>query len=545
MQTNNSWCTYIGWAILCLTASFIVFFPALYVGFLSDDFHMRALSATQDLSILQYFTTNLEGANIGSSYGPIFRLWWRGMYMLFGENPFAYHVFLLVLHATAAYLVGLFSYFLTKKKPLAMVVSVLFLVLQSRAEPVVWVASFPHVFVTVCVLGASIAWLIYLQSKKKVGWYLASLFIWAVALFTKEIAVVVPAIWLLLTLVQTKSWRKKLLQSISLLTLPAVIVFLYLWLRAGATGLLTGYYANTAGVSLSTMIQSVFDVLVGMWLPVDVRRTLVQWFMTHPVAVLLMIGALILYLKQTKQKNAALLFGMALITLIPFTQVSLHPFTQEGERYTYLVSAFMVPFIVFLFAHLFKKRAVFIFAIACIITVQLYWLVPKQLVWIEASKKTTQIITSAHSLSLLPTDHIVLIGFPDNYFGAQMLRNAAGVALGLSVQERIPQYIEYRANALIFSEIREEGGRIILDTRHQSIQENLPTSNITGFPVWQGDYTSSSITNFYALGNRGKNIEISLKKAEIEHDILSDGKDFVLLFVDNLKLKELFRLSSH
>ncbi len=520
--------------VVTLCLSFLVFGSSLSVGFLSDDFHMLSLTETQSLSLGEYFTTNLEGTQVGSSYGPVFRLWWRGMYAVAGDNATIYHMAIVFLHALASWLVGVLAWQISRRQWVSVASSLVFLTLHARAEAVSWVASFPHVFGTVCVLGAVALFLVGIRGNQR--YFLYALLAWLFGLFTKEIAITVPVIWLLIIFVHYTAWQARLLTALRQLTIPAVIVVSYLVLRANATGQLGGYYASESSFSPLATVQSLLDVIIGTWLPVLYRAPIVEMVMVHPVGLLLVALALIIYLKQTNSRQAALYFVFVGIAVLPFTQIALHPLTQEGERYVYLVSAFLVPGTLLLLFQLITHQRHQRLLVATLILVQLMWLMPKLGDWQQAGIRTARLLDSVHALELHSYDQITLVGLPDHYLGAQMLRNAAGEALTreatkeLRFRERIPQYSQ------------EIGIYAGLQAVEQTSSTALLMGSVTGFPVWDGEYSRSTITGFTQPGHQGNGIEISLNTNAIQDNVVFHGQQYVMLYYDGQVLRELLRV---
>jgi protein O-mannosyl-transferase len=205
-------------AALALT-TFIAFLPALEAGFVNwdDDSNFlynpnyRGLGAAQ----LQWMFTNFLMAH----YIPFTWMTFGLDYVVWGMNPAGYHLTNILLHAANAvlfYFIALHLLRLSVPRRLAdgssapilgsAFATLLFAVHPLRAESVAWITERRDVLSGFFYLAAVLAYLQYCDAPVREGrrprspreWYCASLGFFALALLSKEMAMTLPVILLLL-----------------------------------------------------------------------------------------------------------------------------------------------------------------------------------------------------------------------------------------------------------------------------------------------------------------------------------------------------------
>ena len=133
--------------IALLALSFLLYHQTLEVGFLSDDWH--AVSIVKDTkNIFQFFTTNIVGNRVGSSYGPLWNVALFLQYHMFHLQSVGYHIVSVVMMAAAAFTLYGFLRRLSGSLLIGCTAAVLFVCLPSHVETVAWISSQPHVIAT-------------------------------------------------------------------------------------------------------------------------------------------------------------------------------------------------------------------------------------------------------------------------------------------------------------------------------------------------------------------------------------------------------------
>ncbi len=214
-------------SLLLVVLQFLVFNPALDSGFLAYD---------DDVYV--YDNPNIQALNAANvawmfagpyyhSYTPLALLSHAVDYRLWGNNPWGHHLTSLLLHSANTVLLFLFGLMLlhmvrrtpgattpeisTARVPLADTASMvgmffaalLFSLHPMRVESVAWVSDRKDLLVVLFALPCCMAYLTYDHyrgTKRALQWYLGSLFFFVLALLSKSVAVVLPAVLILLDL---------------------------------------------------------------------------------------------------------------------------------------------------------------------------------------------------------------------------------------------------------------------------------------------------------------------------------------------------------
>jgi tetratricopeptide (TPR) repeat protein len=188
------------WLVLVgILSALAVYAQAAYFEFVYDDLsqivqnpQIKSWSAS-----LTYFRTHAWGHTHGLAlyYRPVYMLWLTANYKLFGLNPFYWHVAVIALHIVCCVLVFLFVRRLTANQGIATGATLLFALHPAHVESVAWVSGATDPLLTALFLGAVLCYAKYLDFKAGAGaWYLGSLILAALAVLTKETAVITPAI---------------------------------------------------------------------------------------------------------------------------------------------------------------------------------------------------------------------------------------------------------------------------------------------------------------------------------------------------------------
>lgn len=182
-------------------------------GFLRDDFPVITENPwiTSPAYIPEIFSSTLWGFYSGdfvtgtsNYYRPVMHILLMGSYGIFKTNPAGYHGVNLAFHILNAFLVYLIASCVLHKneggeshvKTFPLIAALLFALHPANAEPVTWVAAIGELSFTFFFLLAF--YLFILNSQRKVFvFYIASLIIYSIALFSKETATVIAPLFLL------------------------------------------------------------------------------------------------------------------------------------------------------------------------------------------------------------------------------------------------------------------------------------------------------------------------------------------------------------
>jgi len=183
-------------AILAVTAA--VYLATLQFGFVSDDVSLILNNPViKDWHAAPYYFTHHMWAHQipwTAYYRPIYMLLFRLEYASFGTNPVAWHAVNLLLHLTATALVYRLACQLLKGDYAPLMAAVLFGLHPSHVEVVSWIAANGDSLLTVFVLASMIC---YVRARYEIAlsrrWMAWSVMFYALAVFTKEPGIFVPA----------------------------------------------------------------------------------------------------------------------------------------------------------------------------------------------------------------------------------------------------------------------------------------------------------------------------------------------------------------
>lgn len=184
----------VGETLACAIA-FLVYVPTLGFQFVYDDkpqiVQNPAIHAWR--YVPHYFTAHAWAElypNVhGDYYRPLFLLWFRLNYALFGAKPEGWHCTTVLCHVAATYLVLSLVRRLTANSGLALGAAVLFAVHPVHIESVAWVSGVTDPLLTLFLIGSFLAYLRFREANRK-GWMVLALALFALGLLEKETAVV-------------------------------------------------------------------------------------------------------------------------------------------------------------------------------------------------------------------------------------------------------------------------------------------------------------------------------------------------------------------
>lgn len=196
--------------------TFIVYWPIIGNFFVGDDFTWlrwagdckKILNADgvrnceSPRNILASYFTNSEGF----FYRPGTKVYFFIMYSLFWINATAYHLVSLILHACSTALIFLLSLRLFKKKLLAFITALFFLLLSINYEAIFWISSTGNMITSFLIFLSLYLFIVWRENKKRI-FFVISLTSSFLAVFFYEMAIVTPA---LILITDIFIFRKKL-----------------------------------------------------------------------------------------------------------------------------------------------------------------------------------------------------------------------------------------------------------------------------------------------------------------------------------------------
>lgn len=195
------------WVVgIVLGVTFLAFSNSLWNGFAYDDttqildnLFIRDLknipkalvTETWYWRVQQDQDPNKQNKPSSPYYRPVFTIYLMLMWSLFGASASGWHLFSLVLHVLASYLLFRMLERLTKDRRLAAIGSLLFAVHPLRSESVAWISGVTDPLLAVFLVSSFYLYLRY-REEGKAKLLFGSLALSALAAFTKEPAVVLP-----------------------------------------------------------------------------------------------------------------------------------------------------------------------------------------------------------------------------------------------------------------------------------------------------------------------------------------------------------------
>jgi protein O-mannosyl-transferase len=260
--------------VVLLIVSFFIYAPSMSGDFIIDDVpQVRDNPYIRDISnISRFFTKGLwENSALEVTtekrYLPMTLVPMLLNYKLWGNNPFGYHVFLLLLHLANTCLVyALIRKLVTGSAMAATVGAAIFVLHPTKVGSVAWIIGGVEPLVTFFLLGAMLAHQSFVNSfnnKKEWRYLLLSLICFQLALWSKEVAIAFPLIVVTYDLI----YRKKIDWPAAFLHTLVVVVYLI------ARSLVLGETGKTEGIDVSQFSRAI-DFALGyselLVFPIDV-----------------------------------------------------------------------------------------------------------------------------------------------------------------------------------------------------------------------------------------------------------------------------------
>jgi len=345
--------------LLLAAAAFVVYAGTLAFGFVYDD-RAQVLDnrlITSWSYVPGYFTHHvwalLDPRVAPNYYRPIFLLWLKLNYSFFMLAPAAWHFANIGLHIVATLQVFWLGQRLLKHRNAAAIAALLFAVHPVHVESVAWLSGVTDPLMCVMMLGATLAFLRWQQTRALAS-YVAALIFAALAFLSKEPAIVLPVL-IFISAWAALSSDKKLSFTERRALLPFfVLACAYLALRQH---ILQGFSHNMANGTVREMVLTWPAVIVfylrQLFLPYElslfhgfpwVESPLSMRFIVPLLVIATAVVAAILAVRASRDRRA-LVAALAWLTL-PLAPMMYLRVYMEGElvhdRYTYVASVGVV-----------------------------------------------------------------------------------------------------------------------------------------------------------------------------------------------------------
>lgn len=413
----------------------ILYYSNLTAFFVSDDFNW--ITNSKDRNPITFFITNSDGGIGGENYGPIINLIYYISYKINGLSPLPYHLFSILFHFSNIVLIYFVSKLFFNKKT-SLLAALLFTVYFNNSEAVAWIAAIPHLSATLFYLLAILLWFKFFRGKKKI-FFIGSLLSFFIALLSKEIALSLPFVLIILYLFEIKRNRKKFhITDLYGFTFYFLVLAFYLYLRYYTTDVVFGYYGRgDFNFEWIYYIKNGISYLITIFFSGDFRVQMKELALNNLwqsisfiIAIVILLGALF-----KKHLKSFILIGLfTFVLIIVYLPLVMSPFNNEGERYLYLPSIAFCIILAFLLTNLSKKLPYLTVSIIIITTItSSYILFQKNKVWVLGSEISKNIINDFPKRVDInkSNERTVFLYLPDNIEGTQIFRNAIKEAIKL------------------------------------------------------------------------------------------------------------------
>lgn len=355
---------------IVLATTFLVYAGTLQFEFVYDDLgQIVANPAVQNWKYFpQYFRANvwMQQLAVGNYYRPLFLGWLLLNHTLFGLHPALWHLTTVLAHLGVTALVFGLALRLTSDRRIAIVTALLFGLHPVHLEAVAWISGVTEPLLALLLIPAFLAYLNWRERGRRAQWMAAALALYALALLSKETAVVLPALvfayeWLYAP--GEKPWSARLRASLMAAAPFVLVTGAYLLARAQALGGVAHKTVNLEGnIALLTIPSALWSYVRLMMAPVElsvfydtpyVTHVSMKYFVWPLVGVLLVIGLLLWWWRRSRSPLVAFASLWMLLPILPLLNLTVLPMGDFiHDRYLYLPSVGWAMLVAMALAHL-------------------------------------------------------------------------------------------------------------------------------------------------------------------------------------------------
>jgi hypothetical protein len=431
--------------ISCLLLSYLSYFNIINSFFLADDFNWVHQIKTR--GIFGVWTTAPD-----VFFRPVVSLTLFLDDTVWGLNSIGYHLTNLSFHAICGFFIyrilsQLLNLLQLPSKQIqltALVAALLFIILPSHVEAVTWISARSDLVATCFCLASFCYYLSYKNTQSKYRLIL-SYFLFLLSLLSKESVIIYPGIifcYEIYDYLTQSNDSKKQIKNIILFPLIYTSLFpIYLILRYLGLGQLIGGYG--AGVHLqynSDIILRGLTSTLRVLIPPLPDSNYSDWQLFFILIIITVLTIMLVYAWRSDyyQKISKLLLFLITIfltSLLPIINLGVSLQDNQGERFLYFPSVFIIMIFTILVSTL-LWRYQFLLLLCLTILVILFsdTLYHSNQNWKIASQISQQIIEDINSIA---TDNsLFIINIPDNFNGAYIYRNGLYPATQLFCEDK-------------------------------------------------------------------------------------------------------------
>ena len=439
-------------------------------------------------------------------------------YKLFGLNAMAWHLEFTFLHALNAFLVYYlakeFLSLINKDKKFALVTSLLFLLSPFQTEVVAWGATIHYLFTLIFFLSSFLFLIKYLKNKQT-KYLILFHFFYILDLFTMELPLVFPGIFILFSLVTMSHYKVKLKTVvINLLLINTLTIISYFLLTKIIIGSYIGHYGAESHLifnisSASNVLYDYFLKFLVFFRYIDtysIKKFLENVFHNDGFKIISFSLISIILLKNiffSYKKKKTILFFVLLnivffaISLLPVLNIEMSSMKAlTTDRYSYVSSVFFLIGITLIFSSFQKNISIALSFIYLFINISL--LSPTITIWKENGILANKIIDSYTFYD----EKVYAINNIDMYKGAYLFKNGFVAAIELQKGKMI------KGN---YHEIGKIYSTSLLDSVSIAKKENELTAELIKWGRWL--WLKESDKNYNVrLGFMGQSVIIEPKE---------------------------------
>jgi tetratricopeptide (TPR) repeat protein len=336
------------WHLVAIIAvvGFTVYIPYIDNGFIDFDdgpliLDNRIVQHINTWSLSRAFTTYDP-----ELYIPFTLIAYQILHAIFGYAPQAFHGLSIMLHVLNGMLVFYLSLLLTRKRAVAFMAGILFVIHPINTEAVMWASGLKDILSAFFFLLSSVLYLRYREVDHK-GLYTLSIIAFLCALFSKVSIIVLPVLLLLHDWYEHRPLRESVYEKIPYIVLSIVFGIIAL---IGKTGTLGGSSLD------QNLLLSTKSILFYAWkIIVPYGLVILYPQKTHVTlasaefgvsAVVILLALILIGWGVRKRVVPALLVSAALLCVVPsftnFRKIGLLFFASDRYAYTATVFLFML-----------------------------------------------------------------------------------------------------------------------------------------------------------------------------------------------------------
>lgn len=197
-QKPEPWYSSGVWPYLFIAAACLILYSrTFWYGFSPMDEYWLIIAEKKQLADLSGWSGYFHTSVLGMYYRPILSLSFLFDAQANGIDPFCFHVTNVMLHLACSLLIFRFFTLFSVPRTAALFAALIFAVHPVNAHAVAWIPGRNDMLLTFFLLLSVISLMRFLRHSHW-GWYILHLFFFSCTLFTKESAIVLPLLYLLI-----------------------------------------------------------------------------------------------------------------------------------------------------------------------------------------------------------------------------------------------------------------------------------------------------------------------------------------------------------